>query len=518
MTHDLTLFDPNREDTMRIFDDLPTIQELSDLGFDFNMKFGIEFEFYSDLSRYDMASYIARNASVECSDESYNHRTRDYWKIVTDGSLAESDDDCTSYDCDDCDQDQTCDEDCAGNNDCPQFDCSNCRRPGEDRNDEDGSPCFEERDDNELCEEFCNPRYECEDCNVRPHCDEDCASHCNCHSGGDYGMELVSPPLRGYNGIQQMYRVLEAVNDAGVRVGRDCGLHIHHDASSLELPHFKRLAKLYLKYEPTIDLLMPRSRRVNGNCHCKSMRYHQGGNNMDMAAVWELIEGAYQLDDIWTDRYIKLNFTSYSQHGTIEFRHHSGTTDFGKTLHWLILTQRMMEVGKRTSQVIEMKPTSTEEPIALGDMARVLKLNPPLLEYWDLRAKWFADADERAIAEAAERERLREEYRRQQEAREAARRREYDICNDTDNAMPNPFRVTRSSGLPTAVRLTIAAEQLEARRAEWRHEADLRRARQWQSYARDFIANQVPSGYGNGWTVEGLDEAQPVRLSDLRIA
>ena len=507
---------------MRIFDDLPTTSQLEELGFDFNTKFGIEFEFYSDETRYEVARLISSNAQVDCCDESYNHQTREHWKIVTDGSLSEGDGeyDSDEYNCDDCDQDESCNEDCSSNNDCPRYDCSNCRRSEESRNDDDEG-CFEERDDDEVCEQYGYPIYECDDCNVSPHCDQNCSEHCSRGGSrggcGNYGMELVSPPLRGYHGVQQVWKVLDALNDIGVSVGRDCGLHIHHDASDIRLPNFKRLAQLYLKYEPTIDLLMPPSRRINENCHCKSLRYHQGGqSNFSMQETWERIEAASCLDAVWCDRYIKLNFTSYAQHGTIEFRHHSGTTDFGKTLHWLIFTQRMVQAAMRTDQVIEMKETSTEEPIALADMARVLRLDPPLREYWDLRARWFAEADERRRIAEAEQAVLAAEYTRLREARERAARRERDICYDIDNAMPSPFRVSRTSILPSSVALAYAVEQLERRRADWTRAQDLIRAQRWQQYARDFVYGATPRG--TSFDTSRLDETQPIRLHDLRVA
>ena len=42
-------------------------------------------------------------------------------------------------------------------------------------------------------------------------------------------------------------------------------------------------------------------------------------------------------------RYCKVNLKSFRRHGTIEFRHHSGSTDFEKISNWIILTQAIVE-------------------------------------------------------------------------------------------------------------------------------------------------------------------------------
>lgn len=42
-------------------------------------------------------------------------------------------------------------------------------------------------------------------------------------------------------------------------------------------------------------------------------------------------------------RYFKINFESFATHGTVEFRHHSGTTEYEKIVNWVKLTQAMVE-------------------------------------------------------------------------------------------------------------------------------------------------------------------------------
>jgi hypothetical protein len=77
--------------------------------------------------------------------------------------------------------------------------------------------------------------------------------------GGGY--ELVSPPLSGSTGIAQLRVACEALDAAGARVNRACGLHIHHDVSDLDAPQFGRLFRAWSNNQRNIDGLVAPSRR-----------------------------------------------------------------------------------------------------------------------------------------------------------------------------------------------------------------------------------------------------------------
>lgn len=161
--------------------------------------------------------------------------------------------------------------------------------------------------------------------------------------GGD-GLELVSPPLAGINGMIQLKLACEALEAAGVRINRSCGLHVHHDASDFEGTTFLNLAMMYLRFEKTLDSIMAPSRRDNVNTYCQS--------NLQRIEYKERIyrqniENSRDVDDLIEffdcDRKFKLNFCSYRAHGTMEFRHHQGSFEFPKIANWVALTQLMVE-------------------------------------------------------------------------------------------------------------------------------------------------------------------------------
>ena len=172
------------------------------------------------------------------------------------------------------------------------------------------------------------------------------------------GYELVSPPLKGEEGFNQLKVACDALKAARCKVDRNCGLHVHQDAHDLNVQSFKRLYFLYIRYEGTIDSMMPKSRRGNNNQYCGSMRYnyHGYGSTSGTQFVVSKInqikkaKTVADIDSVYCSRYKKLNAQSYIRHGTIEFRQHAGTVEFEKIRNWVILTNLMVEKAK-TSRV-----------------------------------------------------------------------------------------------------------------------------------------------------------------------
>ncbi len=214
-------------------------------GFNRNRTFGIEIEGLSPLTRNDLARSL-ETFGIRCVYEGYNHRRRNHWKIVTDGSI--------------------------------------------------------------------------------------------CEDRGTVGFELVSPPLRGVEGLEEIRKVCKALQQIGCRVNRSCGLHVHHDASDYTVESFKNLYAIYIRYEAAIDELVSESRRGQRNGYCASLGGEQGLERV------KNVKEMYQLTcNAFPSRYVKLNCQSYEIHGTVEFRQHQGTTDGEKIVAWVVFTQMLVE-------------------------------------------------------------------------------------------------------------------------------------------------------------------------------
>ena len=175
------------------------------------------------------------------------------------------------------------------------------------------------------------------------------------------GLEIVSPILKGREGLAEVETVCAALEQAGADVNITAGLHVHHDASDFNVNSFKNITLLYTRYEKTIDSLMPRSRRANGNQYCKSLFDARMGSFSSDEAFMNWIYNASSTDQLlnfFTDRFLKLNLRAYRAHSTVEFRQHSGTAEAPKIINWIKLTQAM--VNKATDRNV-LNPKNVDD-------------------------------------------------------------------------------------------------------------------------------------------------------------
>lgn len=168
---------------------------------------------------------------------------------------------------------------------------------------------------------------------------------------GGNGMELVSPPLFVPDQVSTVCQVLAG---KGATVNRSCGLHVHIGARDLPVPALKKLAALYIEHEDLIDSLLPPSRRGNANTYLKSLKSAANIELLASATTVESLGVALTNNprfrggpEAQSYRYSKLNFMSYWKHGTVEFRHHSGTIDAAKIIRWVTFCSKMVEAASR---------------------------------------------------------------------------------------------------------------------------------------------------------------------------
>tara|TARA_Y100000593_G_scaffold34043_1_gene66839 strand:+ start:2730 stop:3845 length:1116 start_codon:yes stop_codon:yes gene_type:complete len=194
--------------------------------------------------------------------------------------------------------------------------------------------------------------------------------------------ELISPPLKGDEGLLEVGIMSEALNSIPrIKIDKSCGLHVHHDAREISAKAMGKLVQFYSTYEGIIDSFMPMSRRSNKASYCASLKNFLGfQNNKDLVHSYamkmtEMIEQRRiedgpiynkrvpwpqkdtgrgiekrmkkrnKMNSIWdsSERYCKINLASFWKHGTLEFRHHSGTVEHEKILNWIELTSGMVD-------------------------------------------------------------------------------------------------------------------------------------------------------------------------------
>lgn len=156
-------------------------------------------------------------------------------------------------------------------------------------------------------------------------------------SGGN-GCECVTPILKGVDGENSLKMACEALHVVGARVNRSCGLHIHFGAADMSDEHYVRVFKNYQRIEALIDKFMPVSRRGRNNTYCDTLADH----NLNGCTTKEQVRTAMR-----NDRYHKVNPVSYTGHRTIEFRQHSGTTDYTKIRMWVEFLRALIDYSHK---------------------------------------------------------------------------------------------------------------------------------------------------------------------------
>ena len=174
---------------------------------------------------------------------------------------------------------------------------------------------------------------------------------------GENSNEVVSPILKGENGLNSLKTLCIALASVGASVNRSCGLHVHIGAQGMSDQHYIRIFKNYQAIEQAIDTFMAPSRRANNNGFCMSLQ----GMNFDRCQT------KTDVYDLFRSRYYKVNAHAWQRHHTVEFRQHQGTTDFTKIENWVRFLAKLVDYSfKHTCPVcrtIEEIPflTSTEK-------------------------------------------------------------------------------------------------------------------------------------------------------------
>jgi hypothetical protein len=161
------------------------------------------------------------------------------------------------------------------------------------------------------------------------------------------GLELVSPILAGEEGFRQLQLACEALTAAGAKVDRTCGVHAHHGTDDLDAASIARIIANYAGGQQFIDSLLPPSRRSGRhNIYCQPY---------DARMVEEILAHSQRrhvsrqmMSHQGGTRYRNVNLESLSRHGTVEFRQHSGSTEYDKIANWVRFGQAIIAKSRET--------------------------------------------------------------------------------------------------------------------------------------------------------------------------
>lgn len=215
--------------------------------------------------------------------------------------------------------------------------------------------------------------------------DQTVSTNYNFSTGEGNGGEIVSPVLKGQRGLDEAEEMFTVINDRiDDNIDRNCGLHVHiGKVGGWSVEEIKRIYKRWIDFEDQIDEFIPRSRRGNSNRWCQSNKTQQRFNTwMDRFNGSRVSDLGYNVDT----RYTKLNLASLSRQETIEFRHHSGTTNPKKIITWIKFLVGFIEasLSSNSFNVADVRPTGTR---VFSDIRNLLESNN-----WGLKTrKWNWD-------------------------------------------------------------------------------------------------------------------------------
>jgi hypothetical protein len=161
------------------------------------------------------------------------------------------------------------------------------------------------------------------------------------------GPEVVSPPLSGQAGLDEVARVCEVLQSIGCSVDRSTGLHVHHDFSDGTKANLKSILFLYAKAQNLTGALLPSraNSRWASPLSVEAIRYLDSRMNRRARQVGQAADLRFYANNIVGGRYNAVNPQAYSNHGTIEFRQHSGSLNASKIQAWVVFTQNVVSVG-----------------------------------------------------------------------------------------------------------------------------------------------------------------------------
>lgn len=149
------------------------------------------------------------------------------------------------------------------------------------------------------------------------------------------GWEVVTPPLSGEEGIEEIKRGLRVLRGLGATVDQSTGTHVHHEIRDLDLAAVKRFARTFANAQNLISGLVAPSRRN---------AYYSRTFSPEMAREVEAISELSRIGSYGT-KYRSLNFLPYGRYGTVEIRQHQGTLSGEKIATWIRFGQALIDTA-----------------------------------------------------------------------------------------------------------------------------------------------------------------------------
>lgn len=212
------------------------------------------------------------------------------------------------------------------------------------------------------------------------------------------GMEVCTPVLKGYNGLLQLIKVIEAFRNADLPADKRCSLHVHVDVSDLNSKQLASVIAWYIKCEHVFMDSVPPNRKLNRYCQMLSMTddFHTEFN-MNPYEIFRVVSKM---------KYYSLNayhffkgggFDSYNtRKRTIEFRigENEMCLDGFAAKNWIRLLLHFIEMTKNRKLPLPYQKGNHWTGLAWlepSDVFSVLGFDQNCTEGLDQVKRWFVE-------------------------------------------------------------------------------------------------------------------------------
>ena len=195
---------------------------------------------------------------------------------------------------------------------------------------------------------------------------------------GGKGYEMVSPPLKGEDGMKELKMMVNAMRNKKLlgkenifKHGQRCSVHIHISIEDMDDTDCRKIYEMYQYLEPQLNRMFPMSRTNNtarsGRSYC--------------APIAEVpFEIATDPERTNNAKYYSVQFPKAIS--TIEFRIHSATTNYSKIYQWIKILNQIIDFALKNTAVSRMRKSKD-----FIDLVNIL--DDESYAYFEARAKKF---------------------------------------------------------------------------------------------------------------------------------
>jgi hypothetical protein len=184
-----------------------------------------------------------------------------------------------------------------------------------------------------------------------------------------YGLEIVSPILKGKKGLKEVQRILDVMdNNENFEVDITCGIHVHVDVNNQSAQEIANCVKLYAKQSEYIDAILQPSRRAGGskgerwarNAYNR-MNIEAGNNERLFNEIDSCLENRgnttlSQINELCSymgGRYNAVNLNAYRKYGTVEYRQHGGSLSAEKVCNWIVFVTNLTDRACKARKIFK---------------------------------------------------------------------------------------------------------------------------------------------------------------------